>query len=82
LKRRRCCALEFATFDALRHAGAMPSDLIAVQGIGRRGHLGIQFANKFGYKEAAVGSKKIAAGSLPFYPPYRLPIAIYLSEKK
>jgi D-arabinose 1-dehydrogenase-like Zn-dependent alcohol dehydrogenase len=43
------------TFDALRHAGAMPGDLVAVQGIGGLGHLGIQFANKFGYKVAAIG---------------------------
>jgi len=33
----------------------MPGDLVAVQGIGGLGHLGIQFANKFGYKVAAVG---------------------------
>jgi D-arabinose 1-dehydrogenase-like Zn-dependent alcohol dehydrogenase len=44
-----------ATFGALRHAGAMPGDLVAVQGIGGLGHLGIQFANKFGYKVVAVG---------------------------
>src|ERR1041384_1227523 len=43
------------TFNALRHSGAMPGDLVAVQGIGGLGHLGIQFANKFGYKVAAVG---------------------------
>jgi len=43
------------TFNALRHSGALPSDLVAVQGIGGLGHLGIQFANKFGYKVAAVG---------------------------
>src|SRR5208282_2136096 len=43
------------TFNALRHCGALPSDLVAVQGIGGLGHLGIQFANKFGYKVAAVG---------------------------
>jgi D-arabinose 1-dehydrogenase-like Zn-dependent alcohol dehydrogenase len=43
------------TFNALRHSGALPSDLVAVQGIGGLGHLGIQFANKFGYKAAAVG---------------------------
>ena len=42
-------------FDALRHAGALPGDLVAVQGIGGLGHLGIQFANKFGYKVAAIG---------------------------
>ena len=43
------------TFNSLRHSGAMPSDLVAVQGIGGLGHLGIQFAQKFGYKVAAVG---------------------------
>src|SRR3569623_942380 len=43
------------TFNALRHRGAMPSDLVAVQGIGGLGHLGIQYANKFGYKVAAIG---------------------------
>ncbi|MFL6212425.1 MAG: alcohol dehydrogenase [Blastocatellia bacterium] len=43
------------TFDALRHSGASPGDLVAVQGIGGLGHLGIQFANKFGYKVAAIG---------------------------
>src|ERR1700746_857508 len=43
------------TFNALRHSGAMPGDLVAVQGIGGLGHLGIQFANKFGYRVAAVG---------------------------
>jgi len=43
------------TFTALRHCGAMPGDLVAVQGIGGLGHLGIQFANKFGYKVAAIG---------------------------
>ncbi|MGH9704409.1 MAG: alcohol dehydrogenase [Candidatus Acidiferrales bacterium] len=43
------------TFNALRHSGALPSDLVAVQGIGGLGHLGIQFANKFGYQVAAIG---------------------------
>ncbi len=43
------------TYNALRHSGAFPGDLVAVQGIGGLGHLGIQFANKFGYKVAAVG---------------------------
>ena len=43
------------TYNALRHSGAMPGDLVAVQGIGGLGHLGIQFANKFGYQVAAVG---------------------------
>jgi D-arabinose 1-dehydrogenase-like Zn-dependent alcohol dehydrogenase len=43
------------TYDALRRSGARPGDLVAVQGIGGLGHLGIQFASKFGYKVAAIG---------------------------
>jgi D-arabinose 1-dehydrogenase-like Zn-dependent alcohol dehydrogenase len=43
------------TFNALRHSGALPDDLVAVQGMGGLGHLGVQFANKFGYKVAAIG---------------------------
>jgi len=43
------------TFNSLRHSGAMPADLVAVQGIGGLGHLGIQFASKLGYKVAAIG---------------------------
>ena len=43
------------TFNALRHSGASPGDLVAVQGIGGLGHLGVQFASKFGYKVAAIG---------------------------
>ncbi|HEX5410240.1 MAG TPA: alcohol dehydrogenase [Terriglobia bacterium] len=43
------------TYNALRHSGAMRGDLVAVQGIGGLGHLGVQFASKFGYKVAAIG---------------------------
>jgi D-arabinose 1-dehydrogenase-like Zn-dependent alcohol dehydrogenase len=43
------------TYNALRHSGALPGDLVAVQGIGGLGHLGVQFANRFGYKVAAIG---------------------------
>src|ERR1700676_542570 len=43
------------TYNALRHSGAVPGDLVAVLGIGGLGHLGIQFANKFGYRVAAIG---------------------------
>ena len=42
------------TFNALRHSGVGPGDLVAIQGVGGLGHLGIQFANKFGCKVAAV----------------------------
>lgn len=43
------------TFNALRHSGAQPGDLVAVLGVGGLGHLGIQFASKFGYRVAAIG---------------------------
>jgi len=43
------------TYNALRHSGAFPGDLVAVQGIGGLGHLGVQFASKFGYRVAAIG---------------------------
>jgi D-arabinose 1-dehydrogenase-like Zn-dependent alcohol dehydrogenase len=42
------------TFGALRSCGARPGDLVAVIGVGGLGHLAIQFANKFGYKVAAI----------------------------
>jgi len=45
------------TYNALRHSGAVPGDLVAVVGIGGLGHLGIQFASKFGYKVAAIGRR-------------------------
>jgi D-arabinose 1-dehydrogenase-like Zn-dependent alcohol dehydrogenase len=43
------------TFNALRHSGAGPGDLVAIQGIGGLGHLGVQFANKFGFETVAIG---------------------------
>jgi D-arabinose 1-dehydrogenase-like Zn-dependent alcohol dehydrogenase len=43
------------TYNSLRHTGTLPGELVAVQGIGGLGHLGIQFANKCGYKVAAIG---------------------------
>ena len=46
------------TFNALRHSGAGPGDLVAIQGIGGLGHLGIQFASKFGYRVAAISRGK------------------------
>ena len=42
-------------YNALRHSGALPGDLVAVQGIGGLGHLGLQYASKCGYRVAAVG---------------------------
>jgi D-arabinose 1-dehydrogenase-like Zn-dependent alcohol dehydrogenase len=43
------------TFNALRHAGAMPGDVVAVEGIGGLGHLGVQFAAKMGFHTVAIG---------------------------
>ncbi|HLJ88305.1 MAG TPA: alcohol dehydrogenase [Candidatus Angelobacter sp.] len=43
------------TYNALRHSGALPGDVVAVLGIGGLGHLGVQFAAKFGYKVVAIG---------------------------
>jgi D-arabinose 1-dehydrogenase-like Zn-dependent alcohol dehydrogenase len=43
------------TYNALRHSSALPGDLVAVQGIGGLGHLGVQWANKLGYEVAAIG---------------------------
>ena len=46
------------TFNSLRHSGARPGDLVAVQGIGGLGHLGIQFAAKSGYRTVAISRGK------------------------
>jgi D-arabinose 1-dehydrogenase-like Zn-dependent alcohol dehydrogenase len=46
------------TFNSLRHSGAEPGDLVAVQGIGGLGHLGVQFASKFGYRVVAISRGK------------------------
>jgi D-arabinose 1-dehydrogenase-like Zn-dependent alcohol dehydrogenase len=43
------------TFNSLRNIGARPGDLVAVLGIGGLGHLGIQYAAKFGYRTVAIG---------------------------
>jgi alcohol dehydrogenase len=42
------------TFNALRHAGAGPGDLVAVHGVGGLGHLGIQYAARQGFRTVAV----------------------------
>ena len=45
-------------FNALRNAGARPGDLVAVQGIGGLGHLGIQYARQMGFRTFAIGRGK------------------------
>ncbi len=42
------------TFNALRHCGAVPGDLVAIHGVGGLGHLGIQFAARLGFRVVAV----------------------------
>ncbi len=42
------------TFNALRHCGARPGDLVAVHGVGGLGHLAIQFAARQGFRTVAV----------------------------
>jgi D-arabinose 1-dehydrogenase-like Zn-dependent alcohol dehydrogenase len=42
------------TFNALRHSGAGPGDVVAVHGLGGLGHLGVQFARKLGFNTVAI----------------------------
>ncbi|MGI8753916.1 MAG: alcohol dehydrogenase [Acidimicrobiales bacterium] len=42
------------TFNALRHSGADPGDLVAILGIGGLGHLGVQYSVKAGYRTVAI----------------------------
>ena len=42
------------TFNALRHSGARAGDLVAVLGLGGLGHLGVQFANRMGFRTVAI----------------------------
>jgi D-arabinose 1-dehydrogenase-like Zn-dependent alcohol dehydrogenase len=46
------------TFNSLRHSGAQSGDLVAVQGLGGLGHLGVQFASKMGFHTVAIGRGK------------------------
>ncbi len=46
------------TFSALRNSRARGGDLVAVQGIGGLGHMGIQFFRKLGFKTVALSRGK------------------------
>ncbi|GAA2718333.1 MULTISPECIES: alcohol dehydrogenase [Streptomyces] len=52
------------TFNALRHSGAGPGDLVAVLGLGGLGHLGVQYAAALGFDTVAIargaGKKDLA----------------------
>src|SRR6266481_3131185 len=43
------------TYNALRNAGLRGGDVVAVQGIGGLGHLGVQFARHMGFRTVAIG---------------------------
>jgi len=42
------------TFNALRHSGVGPGDLVGVLGVGGLGHLAVQFAAKMGLRTVAI----------------------------
>jgi D-arabinose 1-dehydrogenase-like Zn-dependent alcohol dehydrogenase len=55
------------TFNALRNSGARPGDVVAVQGLGGLGHLGLQFARAMGFEVVAISrgrDKEILAREL------------------
>jgi D-arabinose 1-dehydrogenase-like Zn-dependent alcohol dehydrogenase len=45
-------------FHALRNSGARVGDVVAVQGIGGLGHLGVQYARQMGFQTVALGRGK------------------------
>lgn len=45
-------------FNALRNAGARAGDVVAVQGLGGLGHLGVQYARRMGFETVALGRGK------------------------
>ncbi len=65
------------TYNSLRHSGALPGDLVAVLGVGGLGHLGIQFANKFGYKVVAIGRGSDSAALAK-----KLGASVYIDNKE
>ena len=50
------------TYNALRHSGAVAGDVVAVQGVGGLGQLGIQYASRMGFHTVALsrGADKAA----------------------
>src|SRR5271170_4227552 len=45
-------------YNSLRNSGARAGDLVAVQGIGGLGHLGVQYARQMGFRTFAIGRGK------------------------
>jgi len=46
------------TFNALRHSGARPGDVVAVLGLGGLGHLGVQYAARMGFHTIGIARGK------------------------
>lgn len=44
------------TYNALRNSDARPGDLVAVQGVGGLGHLGLQYAHAAGFETVALST--------------------------
>jgi D-arabinose 1-dehydrogenase-like Zn-dependent alcohol dehydrogenase len=65
------------TFNALRHSGAQPGDLVAVQAIGGLGHLAVQYAAKFGFRTVAISRGPKAKDLTP-----RLGAHAYIDSKR
>jgi len=57
------------TFDSLRNSGALPGDLVAIQGIGGLGHLAIQFDQRWlqggSYRARGAKPRPLARSSEP-----------------
>src|SRR5437762_8690326 len=45
-------------YKALRNSGARGGDVVAIQGIGGLGHLGVQYARQMGFETVALGRGK------------------------
>ena len=45
-------------YNALRNSGARAGEVVAVQGIGGLGHLGVRYARKMGFHTVALGRGK------------------------
>lgn len=74
------------TFNSLRHSGVMAGALVAVQGLGGLGHLGVQFASKMGFRTVAIGRGKekeslaLQLGATHYVDTDRTNVAVALSK--
>lgn len=45
-------------FNALRNSGATAGEVVAIQGLGGLGHLGVQYARQMGFRTVAIGRRR------------------------